>query len=178
MTEPGETPLRVVEGGGETEPDDWEAVYRHHVGGVFAYLLARTGNRPDAEDLCTQVFMRALPHLRAGASGGEVTAYLLTTARTVAADFWRRHYRQPLAELDDELVPDRLPEAPDESQALRVERLLGRLPERYSRVLELRFLRGYSIRETAEAMGITANNCKVLQLRALRRAAQLPEETT
>ena len=44
-------------------------------------------------------------------------------------------------------------------------------PANYRSVLEFRFLRGYSIRETAAAMGVSVANAKVLQLRALRRAA-------
>jgi len=54
----------------------------------------------------------------------------------------------------------------------RAARVRAALREHYRRVLELRFLRGYSVRETAGAMGITVTNAKVLQHRALRRAAQ------
>jgi len=60
------------------------------------------------------------------------------------------------------------------SQA-RVQRLLHRLPEHYARVLELRFLQRLSVTETAEKMGITRGNAKVLQYRALRKAALLGE---
>ena len=49
--------------------------------------------------------------------------------------------------------------------------ILDGLPANYRSVLEFRFLRGYSIRETAAAMGVSVANAKVLQLRALRRAA-------
>ena len=49
--------------------------------------------------------------------------------------------------------------------------ILDSLPDNYRNVLEFRFLRGYSIRETAAAMGVSVANAKVLQLRALRRAA-------
>jgi RNA polymerase sigma-70 factor (ECF subfamily) len=49
--------------------------------------------------------------------------------------------------------------------------ILDALPSNYRSVLEFRFLRGYSIRETANAMGVSVANAKVLQLRALRKAA-------
>ncbi|HET8587187.1 MAG TPA: sigma factor-like helix-turn-helix DNA-binding protein, partial [Candidatus Limnocylindria bacterium] len=62
----------------------------------------------------------------------------------------------------------------DRSHA-RVEGLLRRLPEHYARVLELRFLQHLSVAETAEQMGITRGNAKVLQYRALRKAALLGE---
>ena len=52
-------------------------------------------------------------------------------------------------------------------------RLLKRLPSRYARVLELRFLQRLSVAETADQLGITRGNAKVLQYRALRKAAIL-----
>jgi RNA polymerase sigma-70 factor (ECF subfamily) len=42
-------------------------------------------------------------------------------------------------------------------------------------VLELRFLRGYSIVETAREMGITPENVKVIQHRALAKAVEVGE---
>jgi RNA polymerase sigma factor (sigma-70 family) len=46
------------------------------------------------------------------------------------------------------------------------------LPERYRRILELRFLRSMSLKEVAAEMRITVGNAKVLQHRALRLAAE------
>jgi RNA polymerase sigma-70 factor, ECF subfamily len=44
------------------------------------------------------------------------------------------------------------------------------------RPLELRFLEGYSIKESASALAISVSNAKVLQHRALRMAARVAEE--
>lgn len=52
-----------------------------------------------------------------------------------------------------------------------MERTLSALPAHYRQILELRFLRGYSLREAAEEMGKTVGGVKVMQLRALRAAA-------
>ena len=54
--------------------------------------------------------------------------------------------------------------------------LLGLLPDQFRRVLELRFLKGYSVREAAHEMGVTESNARVLQFRALRKAAELEGE--
>jgi RNA polymerase sigma-70 factor (ECF subfamily) len=54
--------------------------------------------------------------------------------------------------------------------------VLDRLPVQYRRVLELRFLQGYSIEETAQELGITPGNVKVIQYRALAKAVQVGKE--
>ncbi len=61
----------------------------------------------------------------------------------------------------------------DNSAAARVERLLQALPAPYREVLTCRFLLNLSIRETARRVGLTVTNVKVIQSRALKRAAEL-----
>ena len=63
------------------------------------------------------------------------------------------------------------PQPVEREHDVDVSPILDGLPDNYRSVLEFRFLRGYSIRETAAAMGVSVANAKVLQLRALRRAA-------
>lgn len=160
------TPLHVVDTG--PPAPDWEAVYRDHVGSLYRFVYGRTGNHADAEDITSTVFMRALPRLRDGVSDAELRGYLRATARTVIADVWRDRHGTVTQEIDEESTPNR---EPVEAGRADVESLLQRLPGNYRTVLELRFLRGYSVKETAAAMGISVSNAKVLQLRALRRAA-------
>jgi len=162
-------PLRLVDTDSAPPPADWEAVYRDHVVPVFRYVYARIGNRADAEDVTSTTFMRALPHLRSDVSEGELRAYLRTTARTVLADLWRERHGTGFDEIDEETMA--APQAAETAE-VDVEYVLEALPPNYRKVLELRFLRGYSIKETAAAMSISAGNAKVLQLRALRRAAE------
>jgi RNA polymerase sigma-70 factor (ECF subfamily) len=57
--------------------------------------------------------------------------------------------------------------------AERVEDILQALPERDREVLTCRFLLHLSVRQTALSMGVTETNVKVMQYRALRRAANL-----
>lgn len=170
---PGEGRLRVLEDAGTA---GWDAVYREHVVRVYRFVFARTGNRPDAEDVTGQVFLRSLPRLRPAASSPEVRAYLLATARTVLADHWAARYGVPVDALDEEraLLPLRAGDGDaGDGAGARVEAVLSRLPLTYRRVLELRFLRGLSVRETARDLALSVSNVKVLQHRALRRAAGL-----
>ncbi|MEA2684067.1 MAG: hypothetical protein QOK05_2395 [Chloroflexota bacterium] len=159
--------------------EGWEAIYRATVILVYRYIYARVGNRADAEDLTTQVYMRALPRLRLAAAIEEIRSYLVATARTVLADHWRDRYDVRVDELDDSIAsPSPPPVSPHDEEAgvRRAGAILAALPDNYRRVLELRYLRGYSLRETAQELGISVTNAKVMQHRALRRAASLPEE--
>jgi RNA polymerase sigma-70 factor (ECF subfamily) len=57
----------------------------------------------------------------------------------------------------------------------RVQHLLQALPEHYREVLTCRFLLNLSIKDTALRMGLSKANVKVLQFRALKRAAALED---
>ena len=157
---------------------NWDAIYLDNVERLYRLMYARVGNRADAEDLTAEVFQTALKPLRASASVGEVRAYLLATARTVLASHWRRHYGTEITTIDVGVDRAALDEPPTESDApRRVRELLGELPDRYARILHLRFLDSCTLREAAHAMNISVGNAKVLQHRALRRAAQITGES-
>jgi RNA polymerase sigma-70 factor (ECF subfamily) len=72
-----------------------------------------------------------------------------------------------------EIMPMGPEPMPSDETDLLVAEILRALPERYSRVLELRFLRGYSVSETAQELDVTPENAKVLQHRALARADRI-----
>jgi RNA polymerase sigma factor (sigma-70 family) len=166
----GAQELRVV-------PDDayadWQAVYADNVDRIYRLMFAKVGNRADAEDLTTEVFLSALRPLRVSASVGEVRAYLLSTARTVLAGHWRATMGREITTIDEDHPAAPPDDAPVSDAPQRAEAVLRLLPDRYRRILTLRFLNSYSIKEAAAALGVTVANAKVLQHRALRRAAEL-----
>jgi RNA polymerase sigma-70 factor, ECF subfamily len=158
-------------------------VYRDSIVSIYRLMYSKVGNQSDAEDLSSQVFLGALPHLRSGVTGGEVHRYLLATAGTVLADHWRHHLGAALSSLDEEVgVADRWDRDGGEARAServgRVRRVLGGLPANHRTILELRFLAGCLLREAAARMGISMSNAKVVRYRALRRAAELEPEVT
>jgi len=171
--ERGGTLPRLHSVGPDAYPN-WDAIYLDNVERLYRIMYARVGNRADAEDLTAEVFQAALKPLRTSASVGEVRAYLLATARTVLASHWRRHYGTEITTIDVTVDRAALDEPPTESDAPgRVRAVLAELPDRYARILELRFLESYTLRKAANAMNISLGNAKVLQHRALRHAAQV-----
>ena len=151
---------------------DWEAVYQDNATWVYRTLFARVGNRADAEDLTAEVFLAALRPLRLTASVGEVRAYLRATARTVLAAHWRETLGREITAIEDIEQPPESEEAISDAPQ-RVAEVLDTLPDNYRRILELRFLEGNSIKESAAELGVSVANAKVLQHRALRLAAQV-----
>ena len=155
---------------------NWRAIYLDNVERVYRIMYAHVGNRADAEDLTSEVFQAALKPLRVSASIGEVRAYLLATARTVLAAHWRRHYGLEVTSIDTEKERAHMDEPEPHSDAsARVRALLDQLSDRYAEILRLRFLESCTIKEAARAMHISVGNAKVLQHRALQRAAAIHE---
>ncbi len=164
--------LRVV---GKDVYADWDAVYLDNVTRIYRLMYSKVGNRPDAEDLTAEVFVAAMGPLRVSASRGEVRSYLLATAKTVLAGYWRRRLGIQVTSIDPDAELRGFDEPTESSQAPeRARRVLGSLPERYRQILELRFLQAMSLKEAAREMDVTVGNAKVLQHRALRLAAEVP----
>ncbi len=175
QTQPARPHLRVVDGESYT---DWEAVYRDNVVAVYRLLFRRVGNRADAEDLTEEVFHAALPRLRLPAHVRSVRAYLAATVRSELAEHWRRHYAAPpTVTFEGEIGVEAVEQAQAGADAgPRAGRILALLPDRFRQILELRFLRGLSVGQAAAEMGVSAGNARVLQHRALRRAAEVAGE--
>jgi RNA polymerase sigma-70 factor (ECF subfamily) len=159
---------------------DWETIYADNVGRIYRLMFSKVGNRPDAEDLTSQVFVTALGPLRATEGVAQVRAYLSATARTVLAEHWRRTLGHQVTEIDPETdleyyAYSASPPAHAGADE-RASRILRALPERQRQILVLRFLRGYSVRQAAAELGVSVANAKVLQHRALRAAAGMDKE--
>jgi RNA polymerase sigma-70 factor, ECF subfamily len=140
---------------------------------VYAFIYARVGNRADAEDLTQQVALKAIPRLREGAPPSAIRGYLFATARSVLGAFWSTRLGLSESELRDDLAMVTPAVAGSAASAERAQRVLAALSDNYRRVLELRFLHGYSLKEVAAEMRSTVGAVKVMQLRALRAAAKV-----
>jgi RNA polymerase sigma factor (sigma-70 family) len=158
---------------------DWDALYLDNVRWVYRLMYSRVGNRSDAEDLTAEVFLAVLRPLDPTVSTHEVRGYLSKTAASVLAAFWKRRLGREINTIElnewEHTAPPPLEPARSEQVELAASLLAG-LPDRARRVLELRFLEGASLRETAHELGVTTNYVKVLQFRALRLAARLHDD--
>jgi RNA polymerase sigma-70 factor, ECF subfamily len=163
-------------------PVDAEALYRAHVRPLYTFIYSRVGNRESAEDLTSAVFIKALTYLNPTCEEQSRVAWLYRVARNAVADYWRAGRGAHALALEEVRPARQAPPAADvgreELTAARARALLARLPENYRTVLSHRLLEGLSVAETARCMGTSEGNVKILQHRALKRAAELREDDT
>lgn len=161
-------------------PVDAEALYRAHVRSLYAFIYSKVGNREAAEDITSDVFVKALAHLDPSREEHSIVAWLYRVARNAVNDYWRAGQGARVIALEEARTA-RIPlTAPDtahhDQTAARASALLAQLPENYRSALAHRLIEGLSVAETARRMNISEANVKVLQHRALKRAAELREE--
>lgn len=158
----------------------FQSYYEENLSPIYRYVYSKVGNREVAEDLTSQVFIKAVRNLNYEYDAQRKRNWLFQVARTTIADYWRDFYRTTSSSLDTlletgwegPLENDNEDRLANHSHSVDiVQRILQALPERDREVLTYRFLLGLSIRETAERMGLTEVNVKVMQYRALKRAA-------
>jgi len=159
-------------------------LYQENLARVYHFVYIKVKNREVAEDLTSQIFLKAVRHLDSQRSSQSIRSWLLRVASTTVVDYWRAFYRTPTSSLDVLLEVGW--EGPTEDVFLgandraaeQLQRILQQLPERDREVLTCRFLLKLSVKETAQRMGVSEANVKTLQFRALHRAADLEPATT
>lgn len=163
---------------------EFQTLYQENIHLIYRYIYSKVGNREEAEDLTSQTFIKAMRSLDRERSLLSVQKWLFQIARTTVADYWRTRYRISLSSLDELLDAgwegptneDDDPSVPpvgEFSPSNRAQSILAVLPNNYREVLTCRFLLNLSIKDTALRMGLTEANVKVLQYRALKRAADI-----
>jgi len=150
-------------------------IYRVYAADLQRSIYSRVGDLALAEDLTSIVFLKALRWLREDQSPESARGWLYATARTTTADYWQTQsqYETRSLDLEEQFRTSDRAEYADQQAQMRVQQLLSLLQERDRTILTLRYLQGYSASEIAEVLGTSAGHIRVLQLRALRRAAQL-----
>lgn len=181
----GDTDAVLVSRIREGDEEALSRLYRRYVSAIYRFVLAQVRNVPDAEDLTAETFARMLGGLESFRGDASFKNWLYQIARNAVRNHRRSvGYRrtvplsprlaapEPHIDAAEDAAED---EAEDAAARQRALALLAPLPPRYRQVLELRFLDGRSVRETARLMGVTVANAKVLQHRALKKAVAAQE---
>ena len=161
------------------DEQSFRTLYQENLSVVYRFVYSKVGNREEAEDLTSQVFLKAVRGLDRERGSQSIQSWLYQVARTTIADYWRSFYKMRATSLES-ILEQGWEEPAEERAALpsykpeeRVRRILELLPPHYREVLTCRFLLNLSIKETAERMQLSEANVKVLQFRALKKAADV-----
>ncbi len=134
------------------------AFYERYFGPVYRYALAATGKREDAEDVASEVFVKALRGIggfRFSDDARPVTAWLFRIARNEVADHFRRTRRRiPALSLEAQQTEPSGRFDPLETKDLVMDLAdaLRQLPAAQREAILLRLAGGLSTRQTAAAM--------------------------
>jgi RNA polymerase sigma-70 factor (ECF subfamily) len=161
-------------------------LYDRYVDTVFRFIYFRVGNRPLAEDLTADTFLRALKRIGSFTwQGRDLGAWLVTIARNLVADHFKSGRYRLEVSTGDVLDADQADRGPEGSpEAAVVDHITNvtlltavqQLNPEQRECIVLRFLQGFSVAETAATMGKNEGAIKALQYRAVRALHRLLPE--
>lgn len=155
---------------------DFRQFYERHVDKIHRFLLLRVGgNRPLAEDLTSEVFLKALEAYDRYDPTISASAWIYTIARNQLANHWRTSGR-----IVDDDVSD-LPIAADdflrgvtaEEDRQFIRGALGELNPEQRQLIEMKHLLGYAHKEIAAITGKSVTATKVATHRAMKRFTEI-----
>jgi RNA polymerase sigma-70 factor (ECF subfamily) len=149
----------------------WQLIVQTHTRRVYNLCYRFTGNRPEAEDLTQEVFLRVFRTLKSyDAAQGALVVWMHRVARNLLIDHYRatRHERLGVS-LEDELPrleqresaappPDRTVALSELSEA--IQQALARLSPELREAVILRDLQGLEYREIAQVLDVPEGTVK------------------
>lgn len=165
-----------------SDPEAFAELYRRHVGSIYRYQLAHTGNVRDAEDLTSQTFMAALEGIRSYRGTGPYITWLFGIASRKRALFFRA--KRPEIPLDAviEIPASSLTTDQEAVRRIQMDRVLGALrtlSRDRAEALILCFFSGLSPAEAGLVLGKSEAAIRMLISRGLhdlRSRTSLPLE--
>ena len=138
---------------------------------IYGYVYRRTGHIETAQEITAETFHRLLVALK-NQSGprDNLSAWLYRVAHNLIVDFYRQQSQQETLELDEEnLATSHLEQELGTQRELadQARAALLQLTALQQQVVVLRFLEGFSLKETAHIVQRDVSAVKALQHRAL-----------
>jgi RNA polymerase sigma-70 factor, ECF subfamily len=147
----------------------FQDLYETYARDVYRFARSLAGERAEAEDITSETFIRAWAR-RDAIRTETLKAYLMAIARNTFLERRRRRGREvPLDETMTDPAAGPADRAESRLELMRVERLLGDLPEIDRAAFVLRVRHGLAYEEVARVLAITLASAKVKVHRARRR---------
>lgn len=151
------------------------ALYQKYYGVIYRYLRSRLNEAEVAEDLTSEVFLRAFESLGSYRSRGwPFSAFLYRVAKNLLVDHFRH---QPKETSLDEVNAARAESADRSLEEAEMRRALQRglaaLPHEYQEVIRLRVLLGLPTATVAAWLGRSEGATRVLLCRAMEKLRRM-----
>lgn len=162
------------------DPEAFGEIYDEYVEKIYRFIYFKVSSEQEAEDLSSEVFLKAWNYLISdNKSVKSIGALLYTIARNRVID----HYRQKklMTEEAEELAKmmptmSALDELERQSDMARVYKALAKLKDEYKEVVVMRYLDELSVGEIASIIDKTQNNVRVLIHRSMNALKEILEE--
>lgn len=167
----------------EPDPNRWFAqeVQPHEIS-LRSYLRGMFPTLPDIDDLVQESYARLIRAHHAGRIN-YAKAFLFTTARNLALDFFRRRKIVTIESVADMTDLPVIEERSDVADSINHQEELNMLaaavrllPDRCRQVLTLRLLYGLSHKQIAAELGISEHTVKAQLAKGMRRCAEYFDE--
>jgi len=153
---------------------------------VYGFMLKRTENETDAEDITIETFSKAFDKISTYNSEFQFNTWLIAIAKNVYIDLLRKKKSNLFVEITDEQdrqaynIADTTPSAEDE---LIIEQNLSQLllfikelKPHYQEVIQLRYFQELSYQEIANKIDEPISNVKIKLLRAKKLLAEIIQQ--
>ncbi len=159
-------------GNGEAFAQLYEAYFDR----VYRFIFFRVTDEQIAEDLASQVFLKAWEHLHRYHPKGPFLAWLYAIARNTVIDNYRT--RKQTVSLDEAApVPSQEEKLDDRLQlefdVKSLQAAMRRLTQEQQEVITLKFIADYDTAQIARQMGKSEGAIRALQMRALQALARV-----
>lgn len=164
---------------GEGDDQAFELLYEKYFQPVYGFIVKRVGHRETAEDIASQVFMKAFAHRKTFVLKTSFSAWIYRIATNALTDHYRK--KKPETEFVENVHENASNDSPAESMDIawlrgELEAVLVRLNERERLAVTLKYYGELGNHEIAEVIGCTANNLGVILHRALKKCEHLAPE--
>jgi RNA polymerase sigma-70 factor (ECF subfamily) len=151
--------------------DSVALLYEKYVDAIYRFCYWQTNQSADAEDLTSDIMLDMAKGFKNFKGEASFKNWLYGIAKHHLAHWLRHKYELPLISLDDNLAQgdDWIDPDHQEGNRRRLATLFKQLSPREQKLLTLRYLRGYSVSETAKALKLSGSNVKVLTHRTLAK---------
>lgn len=153
------------------------SLYDEYFDKIAHYAYARIGDKAEAEDIASEVFLRALDSLKKYEERGlPMEAWLFKIAHNLVVDHLRRAAKKKTVPIEAVEIADKAdPQATAEMnfELQRVARAMKQLTHEQSEVIRLRFLGGLTSREVGGMLGKSDGAVREMQRVAMEKIRKL-----